>query len=44
MRYDLLPPDIRREGDGRPFLLYEAEIELGRLVMEARSIEVCASG
>ena len=31
---------IRREGDGRPLLLYEYEgqIEPGRLVMEARSI------
>ena len=29
---------IRREGDGRPLLLYEGQIEPGRLVMEARSI------
>ena len=28
--------------DGRPLLLYEAEIEPGRLVMAARSIAVCA--
>ena len=31
------------EGDGRPLLLYEGEIEPGRLVMAARSITVCAS-
>ena len=36
-------PGSGGEGDGRPLLLYEAEIEPGRLVMAARSIAVCAS-
>ena len=35
-------PGSGGEGDGRPLLLYEAEIEPGRLVMAARSIPVCA--
>ena len=42
--YDFLPPRLGGEGDGRPLLLYEAEIEPCRLVMATRSIAVCASG